>query len=273
MTLIITALANDAVVQVSDRRLTLPGRTVFSEDANKAICFGCADAHVSLAYTGLARIGTTPIDHWLVDLLTDNRLANEPFPKAVEAVARLATERFRELRPLGEGRRLSLVFSGFGHLRPVMALVSNSEDSSGSWLPRVSDTFATGLWLRNEKTMRKLDLMVSGAVAAVTSDLVEAIKRIRKRFLARTPEERVNVLVQVLRRAANEREYGWLIGQECMGVIVAPEGRFQATFHPSSNAALSYMPHFVQHWMSVRDVWISTDENQRPQWARRRHQT
>lgn len=273
MTLIITALAEDAVVQVSDRRLTLPDGTVYSEQANKAICFDCADAHVSLAYTGLARIGTTPTDQWLVDLLTDNSLAHEPFPKAVDAVARLATERFQKLRNLGDRRRLSLVFGGFGPLGPLVALVSNFEDGSGSWLPDVADTFAAHFWLRNNSSMRKLDLMISGAEAAVTHELISTIERIRKRFLAKSPEERINVFVQVLRGAAADPEHGWLIGTECMGVIVCPHEGFQATYHPSGDISLAYMPNYVQPGMSARDIWISTDENLRPPWAPRRNPT
>lgn len=269
MTLIITALADDAVVQVSDRRLTRADGSVVAEDANKAICFDCADAHVSLAYTGLASIGTTRTDHWLVELLADNRLASETFPKAVETVARLATERFRALRHLGERRRLSLVFGGFGPSGVLMALVSNFEDSAGKWLPSVSDTFATTFWLRKQNVMRKLDLMVSGAEAAVTGDLAEAIERVRERFLTKSPQQRVDVLVQVLRRAAADPNHGWLIGKECMGVVVTPNGGFQATFHPSEEAALSYMPHYVRPGMAVRDIWISTDESQRPPWPRR----
>jgi hypothetical protein len=264
MTLIITALADDAVVQVSDRRLTCPDGSDFAENANKAICFDCADAHVSLAYTGLAQIGATRTDHWLVDLLTDHRLTSESFPVAVEAVARLATERFRALRHLGNRRPLSLVFGGFGPRGPLMALVSNFEDSSGKRLPSVSDTFGTAVGLRNQHLMRRLGLMVSGAEAAVTTELTDAIKRIRKRFLTERPEKRVNVLVQVLRRAAAEPKHGWLIGNECMAVIVTPAGGFQATFHPSEESEVSYMPHYVRPGMSACDIWISTDENQRP---------
>lgn len=87
MTLIITALADDAVVQVSDRRLTLADGSIFSEDATKAICIACSDARVSLAYTGLARIGMTPTDHWLMELLTEGRAANKTFPELLEALA------------------------------------------------------------------------------------------------------------------------------------------------------------------------------------------
>jgi len=272
VTLIITALADDAVVHVSDRRLTYSDRSVFSEEANKVICFDCADARVSLAYTGLALIGTKPTDHWLVDLLNDNHLANQPFPKAVEIVAKLATERFRALRYLGKHRKLSLVFSGFGPGGPLLALVSNFEDSSGKFLSQVSDFFAIQFFLRNESVMPRLGIVISGAEAAVKPYLVDAIKRIRKKYLAKSPEERVNVLVQVLRRAAMEPRYGGLIGQECMSVIVTREGGFHAMFHPSVDTPISYAPHYVSSGMSVKDIWISIDDNQRPSWAPPRNQ-
>jgi hypothetical protein len=258
MTLIVSALADDATVQVSDRRLSFPDGSVLCDDANKGICFDCADAHVSLAYTGLALIGTTPTDHWLVDVLAANQLTSMRFPDAVEVIVERATERFLELRHLGERRRLSLVFCGFGPSGAMMALVSNSEDSSGKWLPNVSDTFSAGFWLRNQKALRKLDLKVSGTEAAVTPDLLDALERIRKRFHTKPPEERANVLVQALRRAATERSHGWSIGEECISVIVKPAGGFLATFHPRGDTALSHAPHYVTSGMSFRDIRVSS---------------
>lgn len=269
MTLIITALADDAIVQVSDRRLTGVDGSVYSESAVKAICVDCADARFSIAYTGLAEIDTTPTDYWLVDFLTCSRATLKTFPELVYSVAEFATERFRQLRHLGNRRGLTLVFSGFGPPGAALALVSNQKDSSGRWLPAVADLFEAGFWLRNNRVSRKLALMVNGAEAAVTPDLKDALQRIGKRSLDRSPEARIDVLVQVLRRAAKQPSHGRLIGNDCMGVIVTPDGEFRTTYHTATDTAVSYMAHYVTAGMTARDWWVSTDENQRPPWSPR----
>jgi len=269
MTLIITALADDAVVQLSDRRLTRADGSVSSENAIKSICVDCVDARFSVAYTGLAEIDTKPTDYWLVDFLTRSRAALKTFPKLVYSVAEFATDRFRQLLYLGDRRGLTLVFSGFGPPGAALALVSNQQDSSGRWLSAVSDRFEAGFWLRNNRVLRKLALMVNGAEAAVTPDLRAAVRCSRRRFLDRSPEERVTFLVEVLRRAAKHPLHGRLIGNDCMGVVVTPDGGFRATYHTETDTAVSYMPHYVSVGISARDWWVSTDENQRPPWSPR----
>jgi hypothetical protein len=270
VTLIITALADDSVVQVSDRRLTWPDGSLYSENATKAICIACSDARLSLAYTGLARIGTTSTDRWLVDTLIESGAALKTFPELVESLATIATMRFRRLTELGDRRGLTLILSGFGPPGPMMALVSNFEDSTGRRLSNVSENFVTGYWLRNHQPMRKLDLDVSGAEAALTGEILEAIERIRGRFLNRAPRDRVAVLVQVLRLAAKHPKYGRLIGQDCMGTIVMPNGEFRTTYHSCGGTAISYMPHYVSASLVAHDIWVSTDEGQRPAFAPRR---
>jgi hypothetical protein len=58
MTMIATALGDDAVVQVSDRKitsLTLPNLP----PENKAVCLSCADANVAFAFILPPRRGVT----------------------------------------------------------------------------------------------------------------------------------------------------------------------------------------------------------------------
>lgn len=67
MTLIITALAKNKVVQASDRRLTRLDGSLFDDQANKVICVRCNNAMFSVAYTGIARIGGKRTDEWIAD--------------------------------------------------------------------------------------------------------------------------------------------------------------------------------------------------------------
>src|SRR5919107_117226 len=69
MTLIITSISKDRVVQVSDRRLTTPMGDIYDDSANKAIAVGMGYVHFVASYTGLAYIGhltdENRTDRWL----------------------------------------------------------------------------------------------------------------------------------------------------------------------------------------------------------------
>jgi hypothetical protein len=56
MTLIITFVTYDRIIQASDRRLTWPNGRVADDEANKAVGISCKDACFSIAYTGVAII-------------------------------------------------------------------------------------------------------------------------------------------------------------------------------------------------------------------------
>src|SRR5579863_5962736 len=110
MTLIATAMSDETVVQVVDRRLTRNGQ-LYDDLANKAICGTCPDARFSLAYTGLM-MTPTRTDEWLVNWFSEkNRLA-QSFPNVMNQLAEGLTmelARFRHLPP--DQRRLTLAFA------------------------------------------------------------------------------------------------------------------------------------------------------------------
>jgi hypothetical protein len=62
VTLILTLLANQHIVQVADRRLTLPDGSIYDDDTNKAV-FYCG--RVAVAYTGLALIEAMATAEWI----------------------------------------------------------------------------------------------------------------------------------------------------------------------------------------------------------------
>src|SRR5436190_12237526 len=72
MTLILTKAASDYVLQASDRLIT-SAETPLDFRSNKGILFACADAIVSLAYTGMAVLDEIPTDQWLAERLLDYR--------------------------------------------------------------------------------------------------------------------------------------------------------------------------------------------------------
>jgi hypothetical protein len=133
MTLIATALSDQCVIQVVDRRITKDG--VLCDDlANKALCGFCADARFSMCYTGLMM---TPIrtDAWLANFLAADRLLSQPLPTVLDVLAKGLTREFERFQHLpGVQRGLTVVLAGFGPPGPFAATVTNQEDDRGRFL-------------------------------------------------------------------------------------------------------------------------------------------
>lgn len=132
MTLILTALNERCVVQVSDRRLTSNGKLV-DDEANKAIALTLPDARLSVAFTGLARAGSFDTRDWLMEAIHRASKDEGNAPALIERVADTATRTFKETPSIcstaPQNRRLDIVFAGYGLLQtpPILfhAQVSN----------------------------------------------------------------------------------------------------------------------------------------------------
>lgn len=136
MTLILSALTQDYVVQVSDRQLSRGGKPI-NLPANKSVVF-CG--HLALGYTGQAFIDNLSTEQWLVEVL-----ANAQSPRqALEAIASRATEAFRRIGSLRR-RRHAFVGVGFGsisdELHPLLCVVSNYTDTQDRRSTGVRDAF------------------------------------------------------------------------------------------------------------------------------------
>lgn len=135
MTLILTCLTSEYIIQASDRRLTLPDGRLHDDDANKAV-FYCG--RVAVAYTGLARIEGRETAEWIGNCMKD---ADHP-EVAMKEVARRAES------VLGRGgepaRHFAVVAAGWGTLRgeppprPYVCTVSNFMTDAGEWGERAS---------------------------------------------------------------------------------------------------------------------------------------
>ncbi len=256
MTLIITALSDDAVVQVSDRRLTASGKPL-PKGENKAVCVSCGDTDFTFAFTGLAGIGTIPTADWVLDQLVSMQACTLGFPILIESLRARATATFRRLRPPGNSRGVTFVFAGLGPSGPFAALLSNMEDGKGNWLPAVVDEFQACFWLRNQRRMRRLDFIINGREDAVPNTIGAAINRVRKRLLDVSPERRAGVLVDLIRRAADHPTSGKYIGKDCMSVIVPALGDFVARYHPAGSDPVQYAPNLLTNGMAFKQVSLS----------------
>lgn len=70
MTLIVTTIFKNKVVQVADAKLTLNGKEV-EDRAVKSIGVQCADARFCIGYTGIAEIEGERTDFWIAHQVSD----------------------------------------------------------------------------------------------------------------------------------------------------------------------------------------------------------
>ena len=149
MTMILTCLTKDFIVQASDRRLTYRWRrktTHKEDDRNKALIY---DNHTVFAYTGLATLS----NHMFAIDWAANLLAQPPtFQDAMVYLCEFAT-RLMETRPFSgypdDQRRLGFVGAGFINWveagqtvrRPAYFIISNFMNQEGETQPPPYNTF------------------------------------------------------------------------------------------------------------------------------------
>ena len=157
MTLILTCLIRDTVIQVSDRRLVYRNGTLADDFANKVTVY-CG--HFAFAYAGLAQLGRpTPdgkphTDWWLMETLgPKQRRAGEAFAE----VAREAAVEVARLGVSGDIRRKAFVGAGWAKdretetYRPLLVAISNYTDVAGTVVPITEDFRVTVAQLPKER--------------------------------------------------------------------------------------------------------------------------
>ncbi len=80
MTLTLTYLTRDYIVQAADRLLTRGG-TEFDPSANKIVLLSARDGIASIVYSGTAYMGDQPTDNWIADTLRSAIDAEFDFPR------------------------------------------------------------------------------------------------------------------------------------------------------------------------------------------------
>jgi len=129
MTLILTCLTHEHIVQVADRRLTLPDGALYDDDTNKAV-FYCG--RVAVAYTGLARMEGKPTAEWIGLCMKDAK-------QTTSAMKQIADRAERHLRQISvPDKRLAIVSTGWATLRgkpprPFICVASNFMMESWDW--------------------------------------------------------------------------------------------------------------------------------------------
>src|SRR5258708_125332 len=116
MTLIITAINKNRVVQVSDRRLTKNGK-IYDSKANKAICVSNQDSQFLLAYTGFAEFilhnKKIRTDEYITNYLANINAGNLKLEEILKSLSSHLGSIISKQAYIKEQKRLTLVIGGF----------------------------------------------------------------------------------------------------------------------------------------------------------------
>ena len=244
MTLLITAMTADKVVQASDRRLTWTDGRVYSDNANKAVCVQCRDARFTVAYTGLAHVGRVPSDEWLLDCLLAMSAFDMPVRMIVDNLKRNLTTAF------SKKTQTTFVMAGFinaGHF-PSLCRILRKIVFGPLRMPK--NSFVSDVLILRRCAQAGHALLIQGAQQSVTRSILWEIKGvIRSRYLQRsTCEQIAGRLVSLIRKAADgQSRMHRTIGQDCMTTTMSltQSGAFDAKYHPLGEASAIYAPHLL----------------------------
>jgi len=293
MTLIITAVDKDRVVQVSDRRLTFPNGEVHDHGANKAVCIGMGYVHFATSYTGLAYIGGRAredhrTDFWLVENLGEITRNGEPSLEQIcSAIGARAASAFARLPSNVRGVPLTFVMVGYDREnRPFRATVTNTRAESGVTVTRdrfISDVRRFYPW------DRRPDIHVAGAVAAFEAKDKHAralaklrtivVKHIRRHGDRLDDMQVARFLVSLVRAATTHPQFGHLIGRDCLSVIAfprkpgmlgavsmsidqsgpRPDSPFRSHYHPVYASTVLYGPLLADPYFTTLGVEVDLD--------------
>lgn len=164
MTIILTCLTRDFIVQASDRRFSCPERSKSPEDHNnKALIFS---NHFVFAFTGLARLnGKSAID-WAAQQLSERENLRDSVIHLGNQASDLINNYYSSFRP--ERKMLAFIGAGFVDVeengrqnrKPLRIVVSNFRGENDTMLTQARKGFKVYFdWLPER---RNFDLFVAG---------------------------------------------------------------------------------------------------------------
>ena len=287
VTLIITVIDKNRIVQVSDRRLTNLDGSVHCESANKVVCVGMSDIYYAASYTGLAYIGSEKIDnrtdYWLLDHLGFiTRYGDRRIENVCRAFCERATRDLARLR--GSYKPLEVVLAGYEKNNVAFRAVASNMKVNEQGKLEIQDRFRTDI-RRFYPWSPKPEIYVAGATVTFEANdpTAQALKVNRNRVVKYlkvnreklTEERAAEVLVWLLRAAHTHPTYGHLIGRDCLSVVAFPatphrtsllsltvehpaphdkHSVFTAFYHPISASTIKFAPHLADWYTDMLNV-------------------
>src|SRR6266704_3318238 len=230
MTMILTCLAKDYIVQASDRRLTeAVGKKVrvVEDHSNKALIYS---NHFVVAYTGLARLPFTSAIDWAAQQLSEKENLEDGVLHLGNRSSDLMNSnliRNRYVRSPAHVKRLAFVGAGFADVifqdgmsprRPLRIVISNFRGEDGTWLEQPRNVFRVDFHLLPEN--RDFELFVDGQQLPTDkqAQFTEILKRWFKRKVG--PETMGRLLTREIQATADKNTR---VGKNIMCTFVPRE--------------------------------------------------
>lgn len=210
MTLILAAMNSDFIVQVTDRRLT-SGGAVVDDEYEKCFSLALPGFLFSVAFTGLAKVGTHSTKTWLMENICD--LATPEPVALLDGLATKLTQLFndstsiKQLRPSDKSLVVSFVGYNLTDATPkgIAGQIYNTADQNGPFVVRhfslKHDAPTDWTWV---------GMFGSGRPAAVQFEA-----RIRERLQAGTPPNGMQAMMEkMVREAASDLSTAETVGKQ-----------------------------------------------------------
>lgn len=280
MTLIISCVTQNHVVQVSDRRLTwITGPNagqVADDNKNKAVIV-CN--RLAIGYTGLAEIAGSKTDEWLLDVVREV-LPYNPL-QISKAIAKSATKDFRKILLPSDKKTHTFLVSGWAkfstqdtRLTPFNSFISNTLDDRGEWTSQARDTFVI-LTIHLADLPFELQMVGRPVKPKLLNDLTRQIRNYVER--ERGSEGYIQMLASAIRTMSKSDP---LIGRNLMAVslprvaleqnigvaiplaLPLPRDAVTALYLPESgDGSVLYAPHYTCEGISYKGMIVNIDSH------------
>ena len=227
MSLIVAAGNHDQFIQLSDRRLSINGR-ICTDESNKAIVLNCANAHLSIGFTGLAECGAFKTKDWILKTIHECAPPDYTAENIVKRFTDRASFDFGRLPELkllpSQHKRLSVMFTGYlNHHEPplgALAVVSNFQNmDSGTTSQTALSEFSA--CFREEKRPNNGMISLFAHVGTLPPIPEELRKKVVEMVKERKPAEAiVDKLVEIIRVLSDDPRSGNTIGKQLMSVVI-----------------------------------------------------
>jgi hypothetical protein len=230
--------------------VSVTDRSNVVDTANKAVVLACADALLSITFTGVGSVHGEGVDRHTAIRLVD---AEVPQMSARDAVRFLAEDSTRWFATFPETMKLghAFVVAGWQYHeatpRPSLWVVSNMTTGNLGEVVTPSDRFEVVFDLEQSKVSgRRSFTYMTGLIRAASRPERRRLEaRLRK---AADIEAMEKAAVELIRSAARDPRSSQSIGAECMAITLLPSRQARAMYYPESEDEHAYGPYFV--WKS-----------------------
>lgn len=234
MTLLVALANKDIAILVADRRISCDGK-ILNEEYNKLCVLFCNDAKLSIAFTGIATVGSFSTADWLEETLYD---ISTNFQEIAGILVELQSRLQAKIQTIQVAdKRLTILFSGFVYWsavpEPRIYVLSNFEQTGV-----IQDIFALRSISINANSPQLVEL--AGATSQIPEKTIHTLRSLLTKDLL--PNDIVRFSVNHLQIAARSSASLNAIGEQCnVAILLAPvDTVVTSTYHTAKLSTRSY---------------------------------